>query len=287
MDAPRNQFFFPATFAELFQHWSQAPDAVPFAGGTRMARYCGERARAIPRNVLSLHRLEDLRRVTRSERYLEIGAMVTLNEIIGLGKIVPEVFIRCLSEAGDFQIRNLGTLGGNICACPHRLDAAAPLIALDAHCELRAASGVRWISAARFFSDPGSLALGPRELLTRIRIPLGQWDYSLYRKFKAGEQGNRSAVTAFMLRNQKNVLTDIRLVFSGDAVLRDRNSETLLIGKPLPLERRDVHSFVEQWEAAMLHSQTQIRIQSRPLMDDFLRARIVNFIATNLLSLTD
>ena len=276
MDDPRNQFFFPVTFQELFQHWERAPDAVPFAGGTQLLRHCGAWAPDIPRNVLSLHRLEDLHRVTRNERYLEIGAMVTLNEIINLGKIVPEVFIRCLSEIGGIQIRNLATIGGNICARSFRLDTAAPLVALDAHCELRTASGVRWIPAARFLSALDAPLLGPRELLTRIRVPLDQWDYSLYKKFRSAPSDS-GGVMVLMLRNQKNVLTDIRLVFSGGSILRDRNSETLLIGKSLPLERRDAHNFVEQWEASMPPAG----------IEDFLRERIVNFIETNLLSLTD
>ncbi|MDR2518750.1 MAG: FAD binding domain-containing protein [Spirochaetaceae bacterium] len=280
MDDPRNQLFFPAAFQELFQHWEKAPDAVPFAGGTQLLRQCGAWAQNIPRNVLSLHRLEDLHRVTRNERYLEIGAMVTLNEIINLGKIVPEVFIRCLSEIGGIQIRNLATIGGNICAKPFRLDTAAPLAALDAHCELRTASGVRWIPAARFFSAAEERPPGPQELLTRVRVPLEQWDYSLYKKFRNPPHDSGGAVMVFMLRSQKNVLTDIRLVFSGSSILRDRNSETLLIGKALPLERRDVHSFVEQWERAMLPAGS-LEIQ------DFLRERIINFIETNLLTLTD
>jgi xanthine dehydrogenase FAD-binding subunit len=167
------------------------------------------------------------------------------------------------------QIRNLATLGGNICNGSRRLDTSAPLIALDAHYELRTAASTRWIAASRFSALPGPLPINHQELLTRIRIPLDQWDYSLYKKFKASPSGEGGGVIAFIIRNQKNMLTDMRLVFAGDLVLRDRNTETLLIGKRLPLDRKDARHFVQHWEA-FLSSLSQL--------EDFLQVTIVNFI---------
>ena len=133
MAAPLNQVFFPSTFQELFTAWNRFPDAVPFAGGTGIIRGQGDQTLALPRNILYLDKLNDLRRITRTERYLEIGAMVRLNEIIRLGKIVPEALTRCLEHIAGHHIRNQATIGGNICYPRRRLDSAAPLVALDAH----------------------------------------------------------------------------------------------------------------------------------------------------------
>ncbi|MDR0524288.1 MAG: FAD binding domain-containing protein [Spirochaetaceae bacterium] len=288
MDEPRNQLFFPVSFAELFSEWSQFPEAVPFAGGTQMFRYQGKGAPEIPQNILSLHKLEDLYRITRNERVLEIGSMVTLNDIIKLGKIVPEVFARCLEGIGGPQIRNLATIGGNICNKSLRLDTAAPLIALDAHYELRTAARVRWIGASRFYGHPEPLSkdkplpIGPQELLTRIRIPLEPWDYSLYKKFKPEASGKGGGIIVFIIRNQKNVLADMRLVFAGDLVLRDRPTETRLIGKRLPIAREDVRGFVKQWETYLATLPPSL-----PRPDDFLRTNIGHFIESGLLSISD
>jgi CO/xanthine dehydrogenase FAD-binding subunit len=246
-----NQVFFPSNFQELFSAWSRFPEAVPFAGGAELIRGQGKRVPTLPKNILSLEKLEELGRITRTERYLEIGAMVRLNKIIHLGKIVPEVLTQCLQGIAGPQLRNTATIGGNICNPSRRGDATAPMIALDAHYELRNAQSSRWVPASRFSALAGSSTLANRELLTRIRIPLEQWTYSLYRKFNILGKDEPGDSIIFILRNQKNILEDMRVVFSGNSIFREKNSEALLIGKKLPLDRKDANAFIERWKAYM------------------------------------
>ncbi|MDR3147361.1 MAG: FAD binding domain-containing protein, partial [Treponema sp.] len=229
-----NQVFFPRSFGELFNAWTRFPDAVPFAGGTQIIRSQAESELRLPATILSLSEIDELRRMSRTERYLEIGAMVKLRDIVRLGKIVPEALSSSLEGIAGPQLRGLATIGGNICNAGYQLDCAAPLIALDAVYELRNAQNSRWISAARFSTPPGA-TLKSQELLTRVRIPLDQWDFSAYRKFGNRNSGMAGGVLVFIMKNRKNILTDLRVVFAGECVLRDRNSETLLTGKRLPL----------------------------------------------------
>ncbi|MDR2101558.1 MAG: FAD binding domain-containing protein [Treponema sp.] len=279
MDVPLNQVFSPGNFQELFSAWSRFPGAVPFAGGTDLIRRQGKRVLTLPRNILSLDKLEELHRITRTERYLEIGAAVKISEIIYLGKIVPEILTRCLEGIAGPQLRNLATIGGNICCAARRFDASAPMMALDAHYELRSASSSRWISASRFASLPGPLAVNPQELLTRIRVPLEQWDYSLYKKFSGtDENGETGGLVVFIIRIQKNILTDLRIVYAGDRVLRDKNTETLLIGKQLPLDRKDAMNFTDHWR-------TYLSALDAP--EDLIRAKLLNFIESGIMGLQD
>jgi CO/xanthine dehydrogenase FAD-binding subunit len=278
MAAPLNQVFFPATFQELFNAWNRFPDAVPFAGGTGLVWGQGRQTLELPRNILSLDKLGELRRITRTEQYLEIGAMVRLNEIIRLGKIVPEALTRCLENISGPQIRNQATIGGNICYPSRRLDSSAPMVALDAHFELRSAQSARWISAARFSSLPGPLGLNPQELLTRIRIPLEHWNYSVFKKFRPPQSGGSGGVMVFIMKNQKNILTDIRLVFGTQTILRDKNSEAVIIGKQLPLDLRDAEEFVERWK-------TYLAALDSP--DDIARAELLNFIESTVFSIAE
>jgi CO/xanthine dehydrogenase FAD-binding subunit len=245
MAEPLNQVFFPDSFQDLFAAWTRFPDAIPFAGGTEIIRNQGTVSLDLPQTILSLDKIDELGRITRTERYLEIGAMVKLSEIVRLGKIVPEALTRCIEGISGPQLRDLATLGGNICVKNRRLDISAPLVALDAIYDLRSAQTARWISAARFSSSPGAPALNPQELLTRIRIPLEQWNYTAYRKFGSRNAGTDSGVMVFILKSQKTTLTDIRLVFAGEDILRDKSAETTLNGKHLPLSRRDAADFVE------------------------------------------
>jgi CO/xanthine dehydrogenase FAD-binding subunit len=276
MAAQHDQVFFPTSWQELFSSWSRFPDAMPFAGGTAFIRDQEKQVLELPKNILSLDKMDELHRITRTERYLEIGAMVKLRDIIRLGKIVPEALRRCLEGIGNPQLRSLATIGGNICVPERRLDAAAALIALDAIYELRNAGNARWISASRLSSVPGRLALNPQELLTRIRLPLDQWDYTVYRKFGNGR--NTGGVVVFLMKNQKNVLTDIHIVFSGGGIVRDKNSEALLTGKQLPLNRRNTQDFTEHWNAFLAALDNP---------DPLTRTEIRNFVESLIYNLAD
>jgi CO/xanthine dehydrogenase FAD-binding subunit len=245
-----NQVFFPGSLAELFNAWTRFPDAVPFAGGTEIIRGQRNSILKLPRNILALSEIEELGRMSRTERYLEIGAAVKLRDIVRLGKIVPEALIRSLKGIAGPQLRGLATIGGNLCTPGRHLDCTAPLIALDAVYELRGAQSTRWISAARF-SLPIRPALGKQELLTRVRIPLDQWDFSAYRKFGDRDSGGEGGVLIFIMKNRKNILSSLRAVFAGDCVLRDPDNEASLEGKRLPLNYRDIQEFSARWKETL------------------------------------
>ncbi len=282
MDAPYNtsysEVFFPTSLPEIFTIWEKHTDAVPFAGGTEMLRLQGNRVPKLPPLIICLDKIPELKRVTRTERYIEIGAMVTLNGILSLGKAVPEVFARCLEAIACPQVRNIATIGGNICRRDVLLDTGAPLIGLEALYELRGAYSSRWISASRFVPMPGAIALSSRELLTRIRVPLDHWDYSAYKKFTRRETGGamNDGVTGgavFLIRNEKNTLAALRILFTGDIILRDKNSESLLVGKRLPLDKRERILFMDQWERYLLSVGN-----TAPLF----RSTLLQFIESNL-----
>jgi len=271
-----NLSFSPSSYSELFNAWNRYPKAVPYAGGTALIREQGRRLLELPSIILSLDKLEEMRRISRSERYMEIGAMAKLSRIIGFGKIVPATLRYCLENIAGPQLRNMATIGGNICFSGGCLDTPAALVALDAQYELRNAQSSRWIAASRFFSAPGQTALKEQELLTRIRVPLDDWDYSIYKKFSG--QGDQSKVVVFLARTQKNVLSDIRIVCKIDTPLRNKESETMLVGKHLPLGRRIAADFIENWKTFLsgVHN-----------MDELTRQEMVNFIEINISNLSE
>jgi len=236
--APPGVVLSPEGYAELFAEWARRPDAAPFAGGTALLRGTARP----PAAVLSLEKIEEMRRVNRTERYLEIGAMVTLGAVVGLRKFVPSVLVQCLRGISGPHLRNMATIGGNVCC---HLDSAAALTALDAQYELRGAESSRWVTAARFSPEPGPWSLGPGELLGRIRVPLESWDLSAYGKFEGG-----SAV--FLARHQKDMLADIRVICrAAGRIWRDKDGENTLAGKRLPLGRRAAAAFAARWDAIL------------------------------------
>jgi CO/xanthine dehydrogenase FAD-binding subunit len=281
MAAQPDQIFFPSSYTELFSVWDRFPQAVPYAGGTGIIRHWqghrqGGQTLELPSVILSLEEMEEMHRISRSEHFLEIGAMAKLSRITGLGKIVPSALLHCLENIAGPGLRNMATLGGNICFPDRRLDCPAVLTALDARYELRSSQLSRWVSAARFFADPGPTVMNPREILTRIRVPLDHWDYSVYKKFTGREGRDRTVV--FLAKTQKNVLSDIRIVYKADSILRDRNCESFLIGQQLPLSRKIADEFVEHWGAFLAETQN---------IDELLRRELLNFIEINVYNLLD
>jgi CO/xanthine dehydrogenase FAD-binding subunit len=271
-----NLVFSPTGYSELFNIWNRYPKAVPYAGGTALTREQGRQILELPPIILSLEKIEELRRISRSERYMEIGAMAKLSKIIDLGKIVPVTLRQCLENIAGPQLRNMATIGGNLCFRGGCLDAGAALMALDAQYELRNAQSSRWIAASRFFPKPGQTALKDQEILTRIRVPLDNWDYSIYQKFSG--QASKSKAVVFLAKTQKNVLNDIRIVYKTNTLWRDKDSESILIGKHLPLQHRVAADFIESWEAFL---------SGIEYVDELSRKELVNFIETNIAYLSE
>jgi CO/xanthine dehydrogenase FAD-binding subunit len=253
MEGLHNQVFSPSSWAELFASWSRFPDAVPYAGGTELVLGQGGRNLRLPRNILSLASIEELGRISRTERYLEFGAMVKLNDILFLGKIVPECLREAIAHIANQQVRNVATIGGNICCRGRRMDAYAPLVALDARFELRTANLSRWVAAGRFAPLAGEPLFEEQELLSRIRVPLESWDYTLYRRIGGlGRLGEDGAAFTFIARAEKDILSDVRQAFAGAELVRDRVIENTIIGKALPLSKRDAGDFADRWRTRLL-----------------------------------
>jgi CO/xanthine dehydrogenase FAD-binding subunit len=277
MDAPVNKVFYPVSFSELFSTWNHFPNAVPFAGGTDFTWRQGKSVLELPEVILCLDNLDELHHVKRTEQYFEIGAMVKLNKIIRLGKTVPQILCDCIKKIASLQLRNIATIGGNIC-CPTRLlDMPAALTALDAQYELRSANSSRWVSASRFHSSEDIAVLNKQELLTRVRLPLYKWDFSMYKKFYS-EDKLSSKTLIFMAKTQKNILSDLRVVFKANTIIKNKSGEGILIGKHLPLNRKAVVDYIDSWDSFL---------ENNDQVDGLSRHELINCIEETVFNLTD
>jgi CO/xanthine dehydrogenase FAD-binding subunit len=282
MGAPFNQVFFPVSFNELFSVWNRFPDAVLYAGGTNLIGRQGKNIISLPKITICLDKLEELHRITRTEQYLEIGSMVKLNRLAKQGKIVPEILRTCLENIAGVQLRNIATVGGNVCSVSDLFDLSAPFTALDAQYEFRNETNSRFVLASRYHSPPAAQSAGAsgpkgRELLTRIRLPLYQWDYSIYKKFKR-ESIYNNEVLVFLVKAQKNILSDIRVVYKANTILRNKNAEDLLNGKSLPLSRKTALDFIENWKEFL---------ENRNDVNEFSKNALIYSIEENVIILSE
>jgi CO/xanthine dehydrogenase FAD-binding subunit len=274
MDTPLNHIFFPVSFNDLFLIWNRFPAAIPYAGGTNLNLIQTQNISPV---FLCLDKIEELHSVTRTEHYLEIGAMVKLNTLLRLGKKVPYVLCKCLENIAGIQLKNLATIGGNICTTSRLPDLPAPLIALDAQYELRNAQNSRWVAAVRFHSKTEDSGIKNQELLTRIRLPLYQWDYAYYKKFyKEGLYSGE--ILVFLAKTSKNILSEIRAIYKSCEIIRNKDGETILNGKSLPLNRKTADEFVENWDEFL---------KKRQDVTEFARNSLLNCIEENVYNLSE
>ena len=144
-----------------------------FAGGTDLFVTMKKRE-AAPEHLINLKGIADLKGIVHDQKEgVRIGASVTLEEIEH-SKIVKEKF-SALSDAvyvmASPQIRNLGTIGGNLCSAMPSADTAPPLIALGASVKIVGPRGERKVLVEHFFKGPGESILRSDEILTEILIP--------------------------------------------------------------------------------------------------------------------
>jgi len=149
------------------------PAAILIAGGSDVLIKMRE-GKLAGAELVSIYKLDELREVSLDpDGTLRIGPMTSFSHATKspvLQKYMP-VLGEAADTAGGPQLRNIGTLGGNICNGVTSADTASTEIAYDAVLEIRSAAGTRKMSIHDFYKGPGKVALESGELLTAILIP--------------------------------------------------------------------------------------------------------------------
>lgn len=142
---------------------------VPVAGGTDLLIKI-KRGVMSPKAVIDLTTLEELKYIREERGRVRIGALTPLADISASSLIRQAAPL--LSEAagmvGSKQIRNIATMGGNLCNAAPSADTAAPLLVLNAYVRLTGAHGEREVPLASFFTGPGRNCLDQGEIMTEI-----------------------------------------------------------------------------------------------------------------------
>lgn len=164
------RFFRPESWREALEIQAEFPDARPISGGTDvMVDLNFDRSR--PDAMVDLTRVPELHEWREDDGWLEIGAGVTYSRIIvELGEHLPGLAMASRT-VGSPQIRNRGTVGGNLATASPAGDGLPPLYAANAEVEVASVGGNRRIPVAEFVTGPKRNALEPGELISAFRIP--------------------------------------------------------------------------------------------------------------------
>ena len=163
-------FLQPSSWPEALAAKAAHPDALPIAGGTDvMVDLNFDRGR--PPAILDLGRVRELEGFERDGDGLRLGARVTYTQAVEqLGGLAPGLAIASRT-VGSPQIRNRGTIGGNLGSASPAGDAHPPLLAAGARVEVASVRGSRTMPVAEFFVGPKRNALAPDELVAAVHLP--------------------------------------------------------------------------------------------------------------------
>ena len=164
------EFLQPRSLPDALAIMAERPDAVPIAGGTDvMVELNFDRHR--PEAVLDLTRVPELAEWDRDDGRLRVGAGVTYTRAIAeLAGPLPGLALASRT-VGSPQIRNRGTIGGNLGSASPAGDCHPPLLATGAEVEVASTAGRRRVPVAEFFTGPKKSALQPDELILAVGVP--------------------------------------------------------------------------------------------------------------------
>ncbi len=227
--------FSPAMIETLADLLDEHPDASLVAGGTDVGLWITKGLRDLS-PVIHLSRIKGLCTIAETETAIEIGAAATYADAAPIiARYYPE-FGEILRRLGSVQIRNLGTIGGNIANGSPIGDSLPPLIAAGATLTLRKGKTTRVLPLEAFFLGYGKQDLDPGEFIEKIVLPKPAPDSRLFciKISKRFDQDISAVLGAFHIVVRQGVVEDIRIAFGGMAPTpkRAEGAEAALQGKP-------------------------------------------------------
>ncbi len=231
-------FLEPTSVAEASRAAADLGDGVRFiAGGTALMLALRQRM-LVPTHLVSLARLQALRGIEHDPaRGLRIGAL-TLHAEVAESPLVQRaapMLAAMAARLANPQVRNQGTLGGNLCYADPATDPPTCLLALDARVRLASHRGVRELPLADFIVDYYTTALEADELVQDILLPPLPADATGHylRHLRTAAEHRPLASVAALVRRQGEVCTALRLVVGAATPVPQRllRAEAHLVGQ--------------------------------------------------------
>ena len=216
---------------------SLGSDAKLLAGGHSLLPMMKLRF-AQPAHLIDLNRIPELRGICEEGADVVIGAMTVENALILSPILQDKVPLLCEAARliADPQVRNRGTIGGDIAHGDPANDHPALSLALDASFVLAGPAGRRTVKAGDFFQGPYMTALAEDEILVAIRVPaLAKGTGWAYEKLKRKTGDWATAGAAVVMRIDGGIVTHVRVALTNLAptAIRALDAEVALLGEPL------------------------------------------------------
>jgi len=245
MIPPEFDYHAPASISEAVNLLNElGDDAKILAGGHSLLPMMKLRF-AEPAHLIDLNRIPQLRGIREEGGLIKIGAMTVENEILNSALLQEKASLlpKAVHWIADPQVRNRGTIGGDIAHGDPANDHPAIALALDATFVLQGPTGERSVKAINFFHGMYMTDLAANEILTEIQFsPLPKNTGCAYIKLKrkTGDWATAAAAVVLQMTQGKVSLVRIALTNAADTAMRASNAESLLLGKEINEQTLDL-----------------------------------------------
>ena len=236
----KTSFFLPESFEELWTDLDAHPNAKIMAGGTDLLVFLRAKGGKIP-TIICLEKISTLDTIEQRDGFIYIGAATSLTTLLESAVIGSQLAVlhSAVGELGSPLIRNMGTIGGNICTGSPAGDTLPALFVLRAEVVLKSRRSERILPINSFITGPGKTVLQDDEILHSIRVPVsGQFNIHHFEKV-----GQRKALAisivslAALIRTEKDIIKEARFAWGsvGPTIIESQEVEQSLLGQPLTL----------------------------------------------------
>jgi carbon-monoxide dehydrogenase medium subunit len=230
---PQIEYARAATVADAVDLLAR-PNARVLAGGQTLVNVMKLRIIS-PDLVVDVTRIADLRGIERVDHELRIGAAVTYDELAESPEVeaARPVIAETAGVIADQQVRNRGTIGGNVCLNLATSHFPPVMRALGARFTIAGPAGTRVVDAGDFFHGPFTTTVGPGELLTTITVPArGPGEGDAFRALSVGTEGMSIVAAAASVRIGRDIeAASVALGCVADVPLRAASVEERLVGR--------------------------------------------------------
>ncbi|HEY0159853.1 MAG TPA: FAD binding domain-containing protein [Thermoanaerobaculia bacterium] len=242
------KFAKPVDLNEAIRFKAEHPNTVIVQGATDFGVWHTKR-HFVPEAILSLEGIEGLGDVRVDGRTLVVGGRASLAQFEAAIRDVVPALVPVMDRFGSPQIKNAGTLAGNIANASPIADTLPFLYVMNASLELTGTKGARTVAISDFYVGYKKLALQPDEIITRVFIPLpeGEETLRLYKISKRSHLDISTFTAAMLMKRNDGKIESMRIAYGGvgPMVLRLGQTEEFLSGRPFAQE-----TFAEAGEIA-------------------------------------
>lgn len=235
------KYFAPKSLNNLKKIIKKNPNSHFLSGGTDLSLEV-TKLRGEIKNIISLNSVKELKFVKKNKNFIEVGAGVSLYDFQNIIKSHYLDFYNILKRYGSVQIRNVGTISGNIATASPIGDTLPLLLSLDAVIKIQTKNTIKTIPLNEFFISYRRTKLKKGDFIHSVKIPINKENhFKAYKISKRFDDDISSVCGSFNFKIDNNKIKEAYIAYGGMAAIpkRAKACEKILKNKPLTINTFD------------------------------------------------